>query len=234
MDNQIIGNLIGTNWAGTSAIPNGGGVGVAFLVTGTVIRDNVISGNSLRGVLILESTGNLVRNNYIGVAADGLSPLPNDVYGIILATAPGNMLGTGNTIAYNAVGVAIGYPESVGNTITQNSIYANIYEQIYFFEVPEPLAPAPLLTGWDGETVSGTACAECQVEVFANPDSRPAGHTYLGTTTAAGDGSFSLTVGPGYSFLAATATDVEGTTSEFSTSPYVYLPLIVKAAGSLH
>jgi titin len=240
IDNQVIGNLIGTNGAGTSAIPNGGGVGVANLVTGTVIRDNVISGNSLRGILILEATGSQVRDNDIGVAADGLSPLPNDVFGIILVTAPHNIIGPGNTIAYNAAGVAIGYPESVGNTITQNSIYANTKEQIDFFEVAQPLAPAPNLTGWDGETVSGTACAGCQVEVFANPGPQPAGHTYLGTTTAAGDGTFSLTVGPGYRYLAATATDAEGTTSELSTSLFigtisnVYLPLTVKATGPLH
>jgi len=209
-DNQVNGNLIGTNWTGTTAIPNGySGVGVARGVTGSVIRDNVISGNNEHGIVIEEATGNDVRDNDVGVAADGLSPMGNEGVGIILFTAPHNM-------------------------ITQNSIYANIYEQIDFFEVPEPLAPAPLLTGWDGETVSGTACAGCLVEVFANPDSRPAGHTYLGTTAAAGDGTFSLNVGPGYSFLAATATDAEGTTSEFSTSPYVYLPLIVKAAGLLH
>jgi parallel beta-helix repeat protein len=213
---------------------------VAYLVTGTVIRDNVISGNSLRGILILEATGNQVRDNDIGVAVDGLSPLPNDVFGIILFTAPHNIIGPGNTIAYNQVGIAIGYPGSVGNTITQNSIYANTDEQIDFFEVPQPLAPAPLLTSWDGETVTGTACAGCQVEVFANPGPQPAGHTYLGTTTAAGDGTFSLTAGPGYRYLAATATDADGTTSEFSpslfigTTSYVYLPLIVKAMGPLH
>jgi parallel beta-helix repeat protein len=213
---------------------------VAYLVTGTVIRDNVISGNSLRGILILEATGNLVRDNDIGVATDGLSPLPNEGVGIILATAPHNIIGPRNTIAYNGFGVAIAFPESVGNTITQNSIYANTDEQIGFFEVPQPLAPAPNLTGWEGETVSGTACAGCQVEVFANPGPQPAGHTYLGTTTAAGDGTFSLTAGPGYRYLAATATDAEGTTSELSTSlfigtiSYVYLPLIVKATGTLH
>jgi hypothetical protein len=124
----------------------------------------------------------------------------------------------------------------VGNTITQNSIYANTDEQIGFFEVPQPLAPAPNLTGWDGTTVSGTACAGCQVEVFANADPQPAGHTYLGATTAAGDGTFNLTTGAGYHYLAATATDAEGTTSEFSNSlfvstyTYVYLPLVVNAA----
>ena len=238
-NNQVIGNLIGTNSSGTSAIPNGGGVGVAHLVTGTIIRDNVISGNSLRGILINEATGNQVSDNDIGVAADGLSPLPNDVFGIILGTAPHNTLGPGNTIAYNQVGIAIGYPESVGNTITQNSIYGNTDEQIDFFEVPQPLAPAPALIGWDGAVVSGTACAGCQVEVFDNPDPRPAGQTYVGTTAAAGDGTFSLAVGSGYRYLAATATDSDGTTSEFSNSlfvgeySYVYLPLALKAHGSL-
>jgi parallel beta-helix repeat protein len=262
-DNRVIGNLIGTNWAGTSAIPNGGGVAVAWEATGSVIRDNVISGNAGHGIEILDATDNQVRDNNIGVAADGTSPLPNEGVGIILSTAPHNTIGPGNTIAYNQVGIilvaaphntigpgntiaynqvgiAIGYPESVGNTITQNSIHANTDKQIDFFEVPQPLAPAPLLTGWIGETVSGTACAGCQVEVFANLGPQPAGHTYLGTTTAAGDSTFSLTAGPGYSYLAATATDADGTTSEFSNSlfvgtySYLYLPLIVKAADPLH
>jgi hypothetical protein len=90
------------------------------------------------------------------------------------------------------------------------------------------------LTGWDGAVVSGTACTGCQVEVFANPDPEPAGQIYLGTTTAT-DGTFNLAIGPGYHYLAATATDAEGTTSEFSNSlfvvtyTYVYLPLVVRA-----
>jgi len=234
--NQVINNLIGTNLTGTSAVPNGGGVIVANLVTGTIIRDNLISGNSLRGIMLLETTGNEIRDNNIGIASDGQSPLPNEEAGITLGTAPLNTIGPGNTIAYNQFGVAIVYPESVGNTITQNSIYANTYVQIGFFEVPMALAPAPNLTGWDGSTVSGTACAGCQVEVFSNADPQPAGHTYLGTTTAAGDGTFNLTTGSGYRYLVATATDAEGTTSEFSTSlfvgtyTYVYLPLVAKSA----
>lgn len=238
-DNQVIGNLIGTNWAGTSAIPNGGGTAVAWGATGTVIRDNSISGNNRHGILIQDATDNEARDNYVGVAADGQSLLANEGVGIILYRAHHNLLGPGNTIAYNAIGVAIGYPESVGNTITQNSIYANTYEQIDFFEVPQPLAPAPLLTGWDGETVSGTACAGCQVEVFANPGPQPAGHTHLGTTTAAGGGAFSLTIGPGYLYVTATATDADGTTSKLSNSlfvgtySYVYLPLAMKSAGSV-
>jgi hypothetical protein len=231
-DNKVVGNLIGTNAAGTGAIPNGGGVGVGYLVTGTIIRDNTISGNSLRGIMLMETTGHEVRDNDIGLASNGLSPLPNGEVGILLVKAPQNLIGPGNTAAYNPYGIAIAYPESVGNTITQNRIYANTDGQIVFLEVPQPLAPAPTLTGWDGDAVTGIACSGCQVEVFANADAQPAGRTYLGTATAAGDGSFSLTVGPGHLYLAATATDADGTTSEFSNSllvgefVYVYLPLI--------
>ncbi|MFO7741595.1 MAG: NosD domain-containing protein [Anaerolineae bacterium] len=234
-DNEVIGNRIGTNGAGTTAIPNGGGVAVAWGATGTVIRNNEISGNSGNAILFQDAADNEVRDNDIGVAADGSSPLANGIAGISLSTAPNNMIGAGNTIAYNLVGVAIVYPESVGNTITQNSIYANTAEQIVFLEVPKPLAPAPVLTGWDGEAVSGAACAACQVELFANPSSQPAGRTYLGTTAASGDGSFSLTVTPGESYLTATATDAEGTTSALSDSlfigtyTHVYLPLTVRS-----
>ncbi|MGD9048849.1 MAG: Ig-like domain-containing protein, partial [Anaerolineae bacterium] len=112
----------------------------------------------------------------------------------------------------------------------------NTVAQIDFVEVPQPLAPAPVLTGWDGVAVSGTACAGCEVEVFTNPGSRPAGHTYLGTTVAAGDGTFSLTAAPSYDYFTATATDAEGTTSEFSDSlfigtySYMYLPLVARSA----
>ena len=235
--NQILGNQIGTNAAGTNALPNLiGGIRLLFFVSGTEIRGNVISGNEI-GLFLHQSSDNVVSDNHIGVAADGQSPLPNGEDGIWLDMAPHNTIGPGNTIAYNLYGVSIVEPESVGNTITQNSIYANTITQIAFFNVPVPLAPAPLLSSWNEVTmtVTGTACVGCQVEVFTNPTSTPAGHTYLGTATTAGDGSFSLTLGAGYIYLAATATDAEGTTSAFSNVlqigediNVVYLPLILK------
>ncbi|MFO7742600.1 MAG: NosD domain-containing protein [Anaerolineae bacterium] len=235
-NNHILGNRIGTNAAGTSALPNGRGIGLVLLASNTDIRGNVISGNSTDGVYLNESTGNQIVDNHIGVTANGISPLANGQDGVVLFKAPENTLGPGNIVAYNRYGVAIVYPESFGNTITRNSIFANTLKQIAFFDVPAPLTPAPTLTGWDAATttVAGTACSGCQVEVFANPTSTPAGRTYLGTATAAGDGNFSLTIGEGYTYLAATATDAEGTTSEFSGSLHVgtlfnvYLPLVEK------
>lgn len=235
-NNQILGNRIGTKTAGISALPNYCGIALVTLASGTEVRGNVISGNQFNGVHLEESNDNVISDNKIGVALDGISALPNSGNGVVLINAPENTIGPGNIVAHNRYGVAIVYPDSFGNTITQNSIYANTIYQIAFFEVPEPLAPAPTLTGWDNltMTVTGTACAGCKVEVFATFPSTPSGRTYLGTTTAAGDGSFSLMVGEGNVFLAATATDADGTTSEFSNSLqvgtilYVYLPLILK------
>jgi parallel beta-helix repeat protein len=236
-NNQIIKNRIGTNAAGTGALPNGGGIALVRFASDTDLRDNVLSGNIWDGIYLSESTGNQIVDNRIGVAADGISPLPNGRDGIVLLSAPENILGPGNIVAYNRYGIAIVYPESYGNTITQNSIYANQLEQIAFFDMPVPLAPAPTLMGWDADTmtVSGSACAGCSVEVFANQTSTPAGRTYLGTTTAAWDGSFSLKIDEGYIYLAATATNAEGTTSEFSNvlqigedTQRIFLPLVLK------
>jgi parallel beta-helix repeat protein len=235
-NNQILGNRIGTKTAGISALPNYCGIALVTLTSGTEVRGNVISGNQFNGVHLEESTESEISDNKIGVALDGISALPNSGNGVVLINAPENTIGPGNIVAHNRYGVAIVYPDSFGNTITQNSIYGNTLYQIAFFEVPEPLAPAPTLTGWDNltMTVTGTACGGCNVEVFATFPSTPSGRTYLGNTTAAGDGSFSLMVGEGHIFLAATATDADGTTSEFSNSLqvgtilFVYLPLVLK------
>jgi parallel beta-helix repeat protein len=238
VNNHVIGNLIGVNAAGSQAIPNRGGIHLDGLITGSVIRDNVISGNRTTGIYLHATTGILIKNNNIGLTADRSSPLPNGLCGVFLSEAPKNMVGPGNIIANHYYGVAIFYETSVGNTITQNSIYnvfGNADKHIGFFEMEAPLVDAPVLTGWDGSTLTGTACAECVVEVFANPNSEQSGRTYLGTTTAAGNGIFSYTAGMGYTYLTATATNGEGTTSEFSNSlqvgedaNFVYLPLILK------
>ena len=238
VNNQVVGNLIGTNAAGNQAIPNSGGIYLEDLVTGTVIRNNVISGNSIWGIRLSRTTGIVVKNNTIGLTAGGSSPLPNGLCGVLLSEAPKNMVGPGNIIANHYYGVAIFHETSVGNTITQNSIYnvfGNADKHIGFFEMEAPLLDAPVLTGWDGSTLTGTACADCVVEIFANPNSEQSGRTYLGTATAGGNGIFSFTVGVGYPYLTATATNAEGTTSEFSNSlqvgenvNMVYLPLILK------
>lgn len=238
VNNHVVGNLIGVNAAGNQAIPNRGGIHLDGLVTGSVIRDNVISGNRTTGIFLHATMGIMMKNNNIGLTADRSSPMPNGLCGVFLSEAPQNMVGPGNIIANHYYGIAVFHSSSVGNTITQNSIYnvfGNADKHIGFFEMEAPLLDAPVLIGWEGSTLTGTACAGCVVEVFANPNSEQSGRTYLGTTTAGGNGIFSYSVGMGYTYLTATATNAEGTTSEFSNSlqigddvNVVYLPLILK------
>lgn len=138
----IRGNRIGTNAAGTGAIPNANGIGtttggsVPYL--GTVIggggagAGNVISGNSQNGISLATATsGFVMRGNFIGTTADGSSPLGNVQNGILLAlnnhtstTIGGTAAGEGNIIAFNGRdGIAIS--NGTGARITANAIHSN-------------------------------------------------------------------------------------------------------------
>ncbi len=108
---QILGNFIGTNAAGTAAIPNGG-FGLRFSFVGTkIISNNVISGNiggglqSQRGNPI-GSPNDIISDNLIGTDATGANPLGNGGVGLVLGSGVGNgntsnQTVTGNTIAAN-------------------------------------------------------------------------------------------------------------------------------------
>jgi hypothetical protein len=121
--NLIQGNYIGTDASGQTKIPNTN-YGIAIfnasnnnIVGGTTdAARNVVSGNGW-GISVAASngmpTGNVIQGNYVGVAADGKSPLGNRVEGISLApalntTVGGVTAGAGNTIAFNGPTAEIG------------------------------------------------------------------------------------------------------------------------------
>jgi CSLREA domain-containing protein len=116
-NNDIRGNFIGTNSAGTAAIPNSNG-GVEFhggasgnIIGGTVAADrNLISGNNGSGVSLGNFNGasnnNLVYGNYLGTNAAGDARLPNTGDGLSLNGVSGNQVGgtlagQGNLISGN-------------------------------------------------------------------------------------------------------------------------------------
>ncbi len=86
------GNYIGTNAAGTSAIPNSS-EGIMIYTENNIVGGtipgarNVISGNRYSGVKIQSSSsngpGNTVQGNYIGTDASGTLPLGNENFGIL-------------------------------------------------------------------------------------------------------------------------------------------------------
>jgi autotransporter-associated beta strand protein/parallel beta-helix repeat protein len=109
---QVEGNFIGTNAAGAAALANGGkGVTIndsAGNTIGGTTADarNVISHNSSYGVAISGSgaAGNVVEGNYIGLQADGASPLGNLGGGVLVDggaasnTIGGTAAGAGNVL----------------------------------------------------------------------------------------------------------------------------------------
>lgn len=125
--NRVVGNYIGTDPSGMTAVPNGTGVDI-FNASNNVIggtteaERNIISGNNGVGVYIHKypaeqaATGNLVQGNYIGTDVTGTAALgnldgvqvdPHDNFIGGLTDTPGT--GPGNLISGNQrFGVFVG------------------------------------------------------------------------------------------------------------------------------
>ena len=245
--NRVLGNTIGADTAGASALPNAyDGVAIAFDASGNFIggeaagEGNLISGNDGTGVWMQDAgtTGNRVSGNIIGAGLAGASPLGNLQGGVeFLGGSHGNILGPNNLIVFNDVGgVIISGATTLRNTITRNVIHHNGGLPIDFVDIPPSIDPPALEQYSAGSlTLTGRACTGCRVEVFANPDAQPAGTVYLAATTANSAGAFTVTLSsrPPSSFLHVTATDPPGTTSEFSAGlnihlRTIYLPAVLR------
>ena len=127
----VQGNLIGTDATGLNALPNAGGLaayGIGNTIGGAAAgAANVVSGNALYGMWIQGSI--VVRGNLVGIAADGVSPLPNAADGIRIhssndSTIGGTLAGEGNLVAHNG-GFGVNVEEGVHNTVRGNSIHDN-------------------------------------------------------------------------------------------------------------
>lgn len=144
----VQGNFIGTDVTGAVALGNlDSGVHLLGAINSTiggttVAARNVISGNSMHGIVLENavnsfgftgpSTGNLVQGNYIGTDATGTVALGNAGDGIRLkGGATNNTIGeidpgAGNVISRNlGNGVTVTDAVTVGNPIRGNSIFAN-------------------------------------------------------------------------------------------------------------
>ena len=125
-DNTVVGNLIGTNATGTSALANLRGV---TAVTGADSNDiggltagsrNVISGNGT-GISLFGGNSNQVLGNYIGTQANGLDALPNSTVGIDVY-GNSNIIG-GTSVAARNIVSGNGGP---GLTVTGGATFTSI------------------------------------------------------------------------------------------------------------
>ena len=118
---KVLGNFIGTDSAGATALGNSAGIVAPSdggQQIGSALRAdrNVISGNSGGAIFLTNHTSdtNTVQNNYIGVNAAGDAALPNDGSGIFLN-------GISGTQGPTVIGGSLAAPGSgEGNVISGN------------------------------------------------------------------------------------------------------------------
>ena len=129
--NLIQGNRIGTNALASAPLPNAtAGIEINTGSDNNVLRDNLISGNIQDGVVIWNSTGNVLQANRIGTNAAGTGSIANGDFGVWITGASNNTVGgtapgQGNVISGNGLaGVEIDGASS-GNAVLGNSIYSN-------------------------------------------------------------------------------------------------------------
>ncbi len=228
MSNTVSGNHIGTDVTGTVAIGNAQiGVhindGAQYNVIGGAGPEegNLISGNGESGVTIGHSATmwNVVTNNHIGTDSGGTMALGNVGDGVDVNTGAGlNTIGPGNIIAHNGEsGVRVHGADTLGNTITANSIYDNGGLGIDNSEGANAELSPPAVTYVSTHIIRGTAPPHAVVEVFS--DDADEGQILEGTTTADEHGTYVFRR-PGGGFgaanITAIATDANGNTSEFS------------------
>lgn len=236
MNDTIIGNLIGTDYSGTIALPNANGIvidGPSFYHT---IDSNLISGNSQNGISIhiAGSDSNIVINNKIGTDITGLFPVPNQFDGIRIGEGPKKNLiglpGQGNIIAYNGGnGISVMTAAEQFNTFCENSIFNNAGLGIDLFPIgvtpndagdadtgPNDLMNFPVITDAFEAAVTHIighvdcpASSAITVEIFIcdiNAPGNGQGKTFVGRTTCDANGDFELSTGNAVTMDCITAT----------------------------
>jgi len=168
--NLVQGNFIGTDLTGTNALPNGfAGLTIFSGATSNLIGGasasarNIISGNYFNYGLVVANagtSGNLIQGNYIGLAPDGFTAVPN-FHGVLLSDqATNNTLGGTTSAARNVIsgnngsGIFLTDAGTSGNFIQGNyigpdstgaSATPNGFEGIY------------IVAGASGNFIGGTA-----------------------------------------------------------------------------
>ncbi|MBI4648775.1 MAG: T9SS type A sorting domain-containing protein [Bacteroidia bacterium] len=212
--NIIKGNLIGTDFSGTSAVPNANGIVVDGAAFAHVIDSNTISGNLQQGIAIhiTGSDSTIITRNFIGTDITGTLSLPNGNDGIRIAEGPkftqiGGSLQLGNIIAHNlGNGITIGTDNDDYNRISANSIHHNTGLGIELFP------PGPTINdagdydtgpnqGMNYPVIDSTVCSGDNVTIYGSIDTQNPQNITIELFESDNDGSG---YGEGLTFLGST------------------------------
>jgi len=248
--NVVQGNYFGTDITGTNAAKNSGD-GITILNSSsntigglTFTAGNVLSGNGGNGISITGPAAqfNLVQGNFIGCDQSGTVNLKNDD-GVLTTSSSNNTIGglatgAGNVIAFNSsFGVVVnsGQCAILMNSLNNNGNGGDISLLSGSTRTGNLPAVPPVLTGasnnftvtWVSGVLTNTPGSTYRIEFYASPNLSDA-QTFLGATNIVtantGIATFKqfLTTGNIINqYLTATATDVNGNTSQISVSQKV-------------
>ncbi|KAB2823997.1 MAG: hypothetical protein F9K10_02435, partial [Paludibacter sp.] len=140
--NKILGNFIGIDADGLTALPNNGqGIQLHMKASHNLIGNatiggrNIISGNTDRGIYFLDTygghlEGNMILGNYIGTNNTGMEAIPNQYAGIVLEGYDG-----GGTIESTILNTQIGNGTNEGiNVISGNGMVPGYGIEIYSYQ----------------------------------------------------------------------------------------------------
>ncbi len=181
INNQIVGNFVGTNFNGTAPIPNQDGIQIREgannnSVGGIIPADrNIISGNSRWGIFTdgsdiypsLSANTTTIQGNYIGTDVSGTLDLGNGSYGIFIqrsdnnviggttGTSPGgNCSGACNLISGNNFGIGISGDEA--GTAENNVVRGNFIGTTVTGKAVLPNSGAGISISSSANTIGGT------------------------------------------------------------------------------
>jgi hypothetical protein len=247
--NTVQGNLIGTDVTGTTDLGNvGSGIFIEDLASNNSIggtaagAGNIISGNDVSGIVISDSgtSNNPVRGNFIGVAANGSTPLPNQQQGVsIINDANGNSILSNVIFSNGQLGIDLNADGVTPNDAGDLDAGANNLQNF----------PVLTLAGTGGGTTiqgtfNGAQLTLFRLEFFSSASCDSAGNgegqTFLGSANITTDGggnaninvTFPISVAPG-NVVTSTATDPDGNTSEFSQCVTVILLCSITCSANL-
>jgi len=160
---NIIGLGPGGGYAFGTGNPGNGDAGDGVIIENSALNQiggptsawgNVISSNFGAGVSItgITSTGNTILNNLIGVTADGSAAKGNAQEGVADGS-PGTVIGPGNVISGNLLGVLISGPNATGVEVQGNLIGTNSTGTLDLGNAEEGV----LIDNASGNTVTGNA-----------------------------------------------------------------------------
>ncbi len=241
--NQIFGNYLGTNQAGTSLLTNQMHalyIGNAAYTTigGTSSGGNVIcggTGGTLSGIYLSNSSNNTCTANWIGVLATGVPTTPNFTYAVFVTTTSRDNLfgqpagGPGNLMAGTNNGITVGNNTCIRNSFWTNTICAFSGQGIQLLSGANESKAVPVIQSAGLSLVQGTSGNNDRIQIFVSD--RGAGVNggslrCVGEGAAGGTGNWAIAcTGLQYGdYICATATNADGSTSGFSLNALVSPP----------